>query len=225
MNTQAVLPWQLADSGPLAARVAATTARAVVEGRLAPGSLITEVELAATHQVSRTPAREAMVQLEAWGLVRLMPKKGALVTAVTLEERRDLLAVRAMFEIGSVKAITVAGNRLDALADPLEHRLDEQRRSLAAGDLLGFAAADYGFHACVILAGGNAVVAELLEGLGPRLARLTHQVCQERPASLPQLLKEHESLARQARDGDVAGFSATVHAHIRDTYYPATAHA
>lgn len=225
MNIDAHLPWQAPDGGSLAARVAAETARSVVEGRLAPGTLLTEADLAGAHGVSRTPAREAMVQLEAWGLVTLMPKKGAVITAVTFEERRDLLAVRAMFEIEAVTRLTGTGRWLEGLVEPLEGRLEEQRSALASGDLLAFAAADYGFHAAVILAGGNAVIGSLLGGLAPRLARLTHQACLERPDSLPQLLSEHEELALQAHDGDLPGFAAAIHAHLQGTYYPEAEHA
>ncbi|NHB86106.1 GntR family transcriptional regulator [Tessaracoccus sp. HDW20] len=128
------------------------------------------------------------------GLVRLMPKKGAVVTPVAADERHDLLAVRTMFEVESVASLTADGGGLDALAEPLRVRLDEQRAALDAGDLLAFAAADYAFHATVILAGGNAVVRELLATLAPRLARLTHQACLDRPWSLPNC-----SGARDAR--------------------------
>lgn len=214
------LPWSHRAEGPLAQRIAADTARAVIQGSHSPGALLTEVDLAATFGVSRTPAREAMLQLEAWGLVRLLPKKGAVVTTVSPAERRDLLSVRSMFEVESVAALTAVGNGLDGVAGALLARIDEQRAALAANDLLAFAAADYAFHAGVILAGGNTVVRELLTTLAPRLTRLTHQACLERPGSLPRLLAEHERLAWQARTGDVDGFSATIRAHIKDTYYP-----
>lgn len=220
MSLTAALPWEREEAGPLAGRVAAEAARAVVQGQLPPGSLITEADLAATHGVSRTPAREAMVQLEAWGLVRLMPKKGALVTAVTAAERRDLLAVRAMFEIDAVRLVTDSAAALGLIADPLRDRLVRQQRALADDDLMAFAAADHGFHAALILAGGNAVVASLLDGLAPRLARLTHQVCRERPELMPRLLREHERLAELAGAGDIGAFATAARAHIHDTHFP-----
>lgn len=214
------LPWESPTSGTLAHKVAATTARSIVEQRLDAGDLITEVDLARDQGVSRTPAREAMLQLEAWGLVRLMPKKGALVTTVSARQRRELLDVRVMFEINSVSELAGSPEGLVSVAGELDSALREQQQALDSGSLVDFAAADYRFHARVILAGGNAVVASLLARLAPRLARLTHQVCIERPESLPLLLDEHQALARLARSGDARAFAELVRTHIHDTHFP-----
>lgn len=218
-TTTSCLPWESEAIATLAHRVAANTARGIVEQRRPPGELITEVDLARDEGVSRTPAREAMLQLESWGLVRLMPKKGAIVTSETTNQRHDLLQVRAMFEIEAVATLAGSG-RFEGVALSLESALASQRDALGRGDLLAFASADYLFHASVIVAGGNAVVAGLLEQLAPRLARLTHQVCLDRPETLPLLLAEHETLARQARAGDAEGFGETARRHIRDTHFP-----
>ncbi|AQP47058.1 hypothetical protein BW730_05520 [Tessaracoccus aquimaris] len=210
------LPWE-DQTGPLARRVAAATARAIVEEEVSPGTLLTEVELATRTGVSRTPAREAMVQLEGWGLVRLLPKKGAIVTAVGASERRDLLAVRLMFEKDALTGID--DGALVALTRTLDDVLQAQRTAISADDLLGFAAADYRFHAAVILAGSNAVVEQLLHSLAPRFARLIHQVCLHRPDLLPRLLSEHEALANLARSGDADGFARAVVAHVEATHF------
>ena len=71
------LPWlDTSENLPIAAQIAARTARRITEGAIEPGELLREVDLAAEHGASRTPAREAMLQLETWGLVRLLPKIG-----------------------------------------------------------------------------------------------------------------------------------------------------
>ncbi len=209
------LPWErLDDRSPLATRMAASAARAIVEQRHEAGALITEADIAATHGASRTPAREAMLQLESWGLVRLIPKKGAVVAPVRTRERRDLLAVRTLFETDAVEAVARGDADLAALTTDLERQLDRQRRAVADADPLAFAGADCAFHGCIVRAGGNDVVVALLETLGPRLARLTYDVALESPGRLPTLLHEHEQLADTARAGDAAGFAALVRRHV-----------
>ncbi|MBM9468206.1 GntR family transcriptional regulator [Nakamurella leprariae] len=221
MHSRPTLPWERADDrGPLAARMAADAARAVVERRYPAGMLLTEADLAVATGASRTPAREAMLQLEAWGLVRLAPKKGAVVTAVTVEERRDLLAARAMFEIEAVAVIARGDADLAALAADIDDSLRRQRTALERGDLVGFAGGDYAFHARIIASGGNAVVGRLLDTLGPRLARLTHEVVLERPDRLATLLAEHEELAERAGSGDAVGFAELVRRHIAAGHFP-----
>ena len=92
MTTSAALPWErLGERSSLGSRMAAATAREIIGGEREPGAWLTETDLAAAGGASRTPAREAMLLLERWGLVRLIRKKGAVVTPLTAKERRDLL--------------------------------------------------------------------------------------------------------------------------------------
>ena len=160
-----------------------------------------------------------MLQLERWRLVRLVPKKGALVTTVTGKERRDLLAVRSMFEIDAVETLSDSGD-LTALSADLSTLLGEQKTALDAGDPLGFASADYAFHARLIRSGDNAIVTEMLTTMGPRLARLTYQVAIEAPHTLDTLLTEHETLTDRAEAGDAEGFARLVRDHIESSHFP-----
>ncbi|SDR72758.1 DNA-binding transcriptional regulator, GntR family [Brevibacterium siliguriense] len=220
MNELLTLPWQrTTDTSPIAARMAAWAAREIIEGRYESGELLIEADLAEAHKASRTPAREAMLQLERWRLVRLVPKKGALVTTVTAKERRDLLAVRSMFEIDAVQALADGGD-LTALAADLRALLDHQRAALESDDPLGFASVDYAFHARLIRSSDNGIVDELLTTMGPRLARLTYQVAIEAPHTLETLLSEHADLTSRAESGDVTGFSRLVHDHIERSHFP-----
>lgn len=220
MNDLLTLPWESTDdSSPIAARMSAWAAREIIEQRYEPGALLTEADLAEANRASRTPAREAMLQLERWRLVRLVPKKGAIVTTVTRQERRDLLAVRAMFEIDAVQALT-SGGELEPLAADLRTLLDRQRHALKAENSLDFASADYAFHERIIRSGGNGVVDEMLTTMGPRLARLTYQAIIDQPNPLATLLDEHEELTDRAERGDAAGFAKLVREHIDASHFP-----
>ncbi|GAA1545705.1 GntR family transcriptional regulator [Brevibacterium picturae] len=220
MNVLLTLPWESTDdTSPIAARMAAWAAREIIEQRYEPGQLLTEADLAEAQKASRTPAREAMLQLERWRLVRLVPKKGAIVTTVTRQERRDLLAVRAMFETDAVQALT-ADSDFAPLAADLRTLLDRQREALEAGHPLDFASFDYAFHARIIRSGGNAVVDEMLTTMGPRLARLTYQVVIDQPSSLHTLFDEHAELTDLAERGDVKEFGKLVRLHITASHFP-----
>lgn len=214
MEQLSSLPWErVHDRSPVSQRIAASVARAIVERRRPEGDWLTEGDLAAAENASRTPAREAMLLLEAWGLVRLLPKKGAIVTSVTEEERRDLLVLREMFEVEAVRA-AVAADALGDLGAGLRAALDRQQIAVRTGDVLEFAAADYAFHAEIIRAGGNSVILELLDTLAPRLARVTYLAVTGRPDRAQTLLDEHAHLAELATAGDHDAFAAAVREHI-----------
>src|ERR1700731_1416330 len=72
--------------------------RQVLTGAFPGGELISEGEVAAALGMSRTPVREAFLRLEAEGLLRLYPQRGALVVPVSSEEAPGGLEARGVVE-------------------------------------------------------------------------------------------------------------------------------
>jgi DNA-binding GntR family transcriptional regulator len=70
----------------------------IVDGRLQPGQRLRTAALAERLGFSRTPIREALVLLEGEGLVKLEPRRGAVVRAFAGEDLMDLYEVRALLE-------------------------------------------------------------------------------------------------------------------------------
>lgn len=223
MSYSYALPWQI-DDGTLAQRAAAGCARRIVEGDLPPGETLTEVELAEHAGMSRTPAREAMLQLSQWGLVRLLPKKGAVVTALGARERDDLLGVRMMMETQAATALAGDPSRTADVHEHLAHFVALQRAALDAQDPVAFAAADHAFHLCLIESLDNQVVADICQDLAPRFARMTYAVIAEHPDLMPRLATEHEQLAAALGAADHTGFAAAIRAHVHGAHSPGGAH-
>src|SRR3954447_11104588 len=72
--------------------------QAILDRAYPGGALLSEGEIATAVGVSRTPVREALLRLETEGLVRLYPKRGALVLAVSAQEITDVLETRELVE-------------------------------------------------------------------------------------------------------------------------------
>ncbi|HSI54241.1 MAG TPA: GntR family transcriptional regulator, partial [Ramlibacter sp.] len=72
--------------------------RAIVEHRLQPGTKLAEQKLADHFGVSRTLVRQALFQLAQNRLIRMEPARGAFVAAPTVQESRQVFAVRRMLE-------------------------------------------------------------------------------------------------------------------------------
>lgn len=70
----------------------------ILAGEHAPGAQLRQEAIAATYGVSRIPVREALLQLEAEGLVEIAPHRGAIVTALSPEEVRDVFDLRCLLE-------------------------------------------------------------------------------------------------------------------------------
>lgn len=78
--------------------VAGTLRLDILRGRLGAGTRLDIDEIAAAHGVSRTPVRDALKQLEAEGLVQVLPYRGVQVTSLTAEDLRELFAIRIALE-------------------------------------------------------------------------------------------------------------------------------
>lgn len=68
--------------------------RLIVDLVVAPGTLITEKDIAEATGLSRTPVREAFLRLDAEKLIQLFPRRGAWITPVTVRQIRELSRTR-----------------------------------------------------------------------------------------------------------------------------------
>jgi DNA-binding GntR family transcriptional regulator len=202
-------------SGPSAVeRAYAHVADAIISGELAASAMITEGDVAETLGLSRTPVREAFLSLESAGLLRLFPKKGAVVTAVDDLETADLLQVRALLETKAVQLLGERPHRLEAVDAELRALIQAQADAAAAGDLLAYARADHRFHARIVDETGNQVIDDIYARLGPRLERLVHRVAVRDPDNITRLIDEHRELAEHLRAGDTAAYAEALRLHL-----------
>ena len=70
----------------------------IESGSLTPGSLINVRKLTETLNVSRTPLREALAQLEIQGLVSILPQRGVLINVLLYEDLLDLFEIIGALE-------------------------------------------------------------------------------------------------------------------------------
>ncbi|WP_439948502.1 GntR family transcriptional regulator [Streptomyces sp. BBFR109] len=196
---------------PAADRVYTHVKQAVLDRRYEGGTLLTEGELAETVGVSRTPVREALLRLEVEGLLKLYPKKGALVLPVSAQEIADVVETRQLVEGHAVRKAVPAPAGLLAR---LEELLEQQKRQAAAGDLAGAAVTDRCFHAEIVRSGGNEILSRLYDQLRDRQLRMGVAVMHSHPDRIAKTLAEHEAILRALRDGDAEAAAGIVHGHV-----------
>jgi DNA-binding GntR family transcriptional regulator len=201
-----------ATGGSAAARVYAHVKERLLDGTFPGGSLLSENEVAQRLGLSRTPVRQAFVQLEAEGLLELYPKRGALVVPVAASEIEDVFEARLLVEQHCTKRAVAAGAALDA---ELREAIAEQERALQAG-AAGFAEADRRFHRAIVAAAGNAILTRLYDALRDRQRRIAAvAVARGGAAGVERFVAEHREIAAalERRDGEAA--SELVAAHLR----------
>ncbi|GAA4911525.1 GntR family transcriptional regulator [Streptomyces coeruleoprunus] len=198
-------------SPPAADRVYSHVKQAVLDRRYEGGTLLTEGELAQAVGVSRTPVREALLKLEMEGLLKLYPKKGALVLAVSAQEIADVVETRLLVEEFAVHKSVPAPARLLAR---LEELLDEQRRHARDGDLRAVAVADRAFHAEIVRNAGNEILSRLYDQLRDRQLRMGVAVMEAHPDRIAKNITEHTEILDALRAGDAEAAAQCVHRHV-----------
>lgn len=197
------------------ARVYARIKDEILDGTLATGSFVTEGDLATAAEVSRTPVREALLRLETEGLVRLYPKKGALVVAPTADEVRDVLEAREVIEEWAARAVWP--RRAEIVGD-LEVELDAMRATRATGDLAALVGHDRRFHEIIVGAPGNAVLARAYHGLRDRQLTIVAAGMRRSETRIHAAVDGHTrllELLRSGTDADVDAFVAVTVEHVR----------
>lgn len=145
--------------------------RAIVEHRLHPGTKLVEQKLADHFCVSRTLVRQALFQLAQKRLVRLEPARGAFVAAPSVDEAKQVFAVRRMLEIEMTRAFVrqVTPGQIKALR---EH-ITQEKQAVASQDVSGRTELLGDFHVRMAELMGNRVLAELLRELISRCSLIT----------------------------------------------------
>ncbi|MCX3063866.1 GntR family transcriptional regulator [Streptomyces beihaiensis] len=196
---------------PAAERVYDHVKRGVLERRYEGGTLLTEGELAEAVGVSRTPVREALLKLEVEGLLRLYPKKGALVLPVSAQEIADVVETRLLVEEHAVRKAVPASPRL---VERLTELLARQREQAAAGQFVEASATDRCFHAEIVRSGGNEILSRLYDQLRDRQLRMGVAVMHSHPDRIAKTLAEHGELLDALRAGETEAAVAVVTRHV-----------
>jgi DNA-binding GntR family transcriptional regulator len=195
---------------PAATRVYQHVKHGILDRSLPGGALLTEGGIAEVVGVSRTPVREGLLQLQGEGLVQLIPKRGALVVPVSPAEVEDVLEARELVE-GHTAAR--AWDRRAELAEALQTHLDAMRA--AADDLWAFMTADRSFHATVVRAAGNEVLAGVYDSLRDRQMRMGVSNLRTSADRVASALADHEAQQAALLGDDREHWLELVRDHVR----------
>jgi DNA-binding GntR family transcriptional regulator len=190
----------------------------ILSGQLPGGSLISEGSIAERIGLSRTPVREAFLRLQSEDLLRLFPKRGAVVAPVGPSEAEDVLDLREALECAAVRRILASDVPLGELADRLGAMVAEQADHAAQADLAEFARADQEFHFGIVSASGNVLAERFYGSLADRQRRMSLRALRPRPERLAVLVAEHTRLIDLIATQDASGFATALRAHLDATH-------
>jgi DNA-binding GntR family transcriptional regulator len=189
----------------------------IVAGDLAPGQRIVEADLAKQLEVSKSPVREAILQLKQDGLVIDAPKgRGVVVAPLKPSDVREIYSVREALEGIAVRTLA-ASPRPERIAQ-LQGIVDRMRQALADGDARRQFELDVDFHTALCAATGNRRLQDLFAGLRPDIQRIflfaVNAMTLEGADASDAALAEHEQILQAIAAGDVTLAAARLETHF-----------
>ncbi|PLY04623.1 MAG: GntR family transcriptional regulator [Desulfuromonas sp.] len=180
-------------------KILETIREAILKGNLKPGEKVAEPELAERFGISRTPIREAFRQLESEGYLTVIPRKGAVVAALSERDVQEFYAIKSILEgygaaLAAEKLTEKDLAKLDATNDKLKKLAEE-------GDVKAFYRVHNEFHEIFLKAADNSKLFELIQQLGMKFSRL-RMASLSVPGRMEISVAEHDKLMEAFRNQD-----------------------
>ena len=184
--------------------------KAIVEHRLQPGAKLVEQKLATHFGVSRTLVRQALLQLSQHQLIKLEPARGAFVAAPSVQEAKQVFAVRRMLEIEMTREFVRRVSPAKIMI--LRAHIAKEQAALAAHDATSRTELLGDFHVRMAELMGNEVLAHLLEQLISRCSLITLMYQSEHAAAHSH--EEHSDIVDAMAAKDEAQSVALMRKHL-----------
>jgi DNA-binding GntR family transcriptional regulator len=181
----------------------------VLEGSLDENSRLTEEFLSAQLGISKSPIREALNRLEAEGLIRIEPRKGAYLRRLAAQEVSDLYDLREALETCVVRTVRP---RPDLFID-LRRSLQRQRTFLKANDRAHYIGEDVHFHSELARATGNAQLCSILENIQNQIWLARRNTYDLSSQTAPD---DHEAIMMALEAEDFKRAESAMRDHIRN---------
>jgi DNA-binding GntR family transcriptional regulator len=186
----------------------------VIDGTLKPGDRLTELDLAARLQVSRTPLRQALEKLVGKGWMRRAANGAIHVVDVSEQEIEALYAVRSSLEELVLREAAARITRVEIEA--LERALAQQQRAARASDAQSVSRHGEEFHRCLWRLSGNAVGMQFLEEVLQRTTRY-RRLSFAKPERFRKGLEQHRTLLAALSSGDIDRACSVLRKHVDES--------
>jgi len=183
----------------------------VIEGLLAPGDELTESQIAAALQLSRTPIREALQRLETEGWVKRVQGRGMVVTDFSEKDVRDLYLMRSVLE---GLAVTLAlPNLTDDALNRLKWIIDEMELHTSRDNREAVAAKNKEFHWRLVELSGSRHIVAVLRSVYEQIDRVRESSLWV-PGRMQKAFEEHLAIYQALAKRDTEHAAELVRQHV-----------
>lgn len=187
---------------------------AIIEGRLKLGDQLSEIRLSRMLGISKTPVREALMQLRREGLVQIDPQRGTSIFRIEDEEIDQIASFRRLLEIDAAHTLFLSGR--EAAAQRMAAVIAAMDRALSVDDFQAYRRLDADFHMVLIEGAGNRY---LVAGYGLIAAKIgaLRTRAHDDTQVVDRSFETHRRLLRHLEAGEEQEFCNLLGSHIQNT--------
>ncbi len=212
-TTPQITPIALARRPRMKESIVDQLRRLILEGALAPGTVLRQEHLAKQLQVSRTPLREALVALEREGFIVVSPSGAASVVALDARDAREIMDLREM--IDGLAARLLAERGMSAQTDRELTVLAREMQAMAPRDKHRYLVANGDFHVQIVQATGHERLRQFVP-LVRMSAEVVYMRLQDQGPRLARSAGEHGTILDAIRARDGAAAERLAREHVRN---------
>src|SRR6478609_212203 len=183
---------------PAASKIFGFVRDAIISMELLPGQMISETALAQQFGVSRTPVREALIQLANIGFVEVLPQRGTYVTRFSMDKILESRFIREAIEVSVVSYL--AENVTDDIIAEGEQIIQEQKEAADDHDAMAFQHLDDKFHQTLANHTKYARVAQVIEAEKAHMDRV-RCLSLEYQDQFKRVLSQHTAIIKAIKSG------------------------
>jgi DNA-binding GntR family transcriptional regulator len=202
-------------SRPLKGIIADEIRNRIVVGTLNLGERVSDKDLAIELQISRTPVREALLQLQSEGLIVMRPRSGTFVFDLSPDDLREICDLRALFEVGAIR-MGVARHP-ERIVSALTTRVAEAALALEADDFARCEALDTTFHETLIEMSGNKYLINSYRAISDKVCALRSHLPQTRER-VANAIGQHRRIIDLIAVGRADAAADELGAHVRNVH-------
>lgn len=185
----------------------------IVTGVFPLGARLSDKELAAEMNVSRTPVREALLQLQSEGLIVVWPRSGTFVFDVSEDDLSQICEMRCLFETGALQMAAAVDPA--TLVGTLTYPVAEAALALEDKDYGRCEALDTIFHETLIALSGNRYLVDSYRTISTKVRALRSRLPQNH-ARIAGAIAQHRRIIDLVAVGKADAALLEIASHVRN---------
>ncbi len=174
--------------------------QSILSGQWKTGELYNEKAIAADLGISRTPVREALLELASQDIVIFLPRRGLMLNRFTRHDMDEIFELRKAIEMAAVEKIAKTSPPFDLFE--VEESLLNQRKAVKQKDYFAFMEADRRFHTCFSELTNNRRMIAILENIRDMIHVMGVKALALEGRAL-EVIQEHQTIFKAVKKGDI----------------------